>query len=267
MDYDFDEENYDIDKAELYDAEIEIEEEIVEDKNEKSLIDMIAKTSSNKKKNMYYDEELVKDLILNKYLPFLEYGINEKGKRVCTDRSKVSKEVEGEIVSNLLLIANAIINKYKFWMFEPVDDLQAEAISAMWKYIPNYVPGKGSTFDLFSIISKRCLLNYTLKNYKHRINSDIDAHFDLETPEITNYNLFFSNLENTFLYVIDRHFLGKKRKKYIELTAILIEYLVKNKRIIGKNDLISAYKEYSYKSSDYKKFIEDLSKYRDEFNN
>ena len=41
--------------------------------------------------------------------------------------------------------------------------------------------------------------------------------------------------------------------------------LDKNKKIVGKNDLVSAFREYGYKSSDYKKFIEEMSKYREAF--
>ena len=44
-----------------------------------------------------------------------------------------------------------------------------------------------------------------------------------------------------------------------------MEYLDKNKKIVGKNDLVSAFREYGYKSSDYKKFIEEMSKYREAF--
>ena len=44
-----------------------------------------------------------------------------------------------------------------------------------------------------------------------------------------------------------------------------MEYLDKNKKICGKNDLLSTFKEYGYKSTTYKKFIEEMSQYKDEF--
>ena len=217
------------------------------------------------KKGMYFDEALVKDLIINKYQPYLEYGINEKGKRVCIDRSKASPDVEKEIMSNLFLIANAIINKYRYWRFEPLEDLQAEALRAMWYYLPNFTPDKGSAFDLFSIICKRHLLNYTLKNYKHRITGDIETCFDVSAPKDINYSLMFETLEKIFLEVINKNYVGEKRQKYIELTSVLMEYLVKNKKIVNKSDLLSAFREYGYKSGEYKAFIEDISKYKNEF--
>ena len=238
--YDNDEDTNEIDDYNDIENDEGLQEPEDDDEKSKSILSSL--TVKNKK--MYFDEELVKDLIINKYQPFLEYGINEKGKRVCTSREKASKEVEKEIMANLLLIANAIINKYRYWRFESADDLQAEALKAMWYYLPNYVPGKGSAFDLFSIICKRHLLNFTLKGYKHRITGDIDTCFD-----VANLN---------------KHFVGKKRKKYIELTAILMEYLVKNNKVVGKNDLLAAFKEYSYKSTEYKKFIDDISSYKEE---
>lgn len=216
------------------------------------------------KRNMYFDEALVSGLILE-YQKHLVYGLNEKGKRVCVNRDNAPKDIEKQIMANLLLIANAIINKYKFWRFEPYEDLQMEALKAMFAYLPNFVPGKGTTFNLFSIICKDDLRNYTLKNYKHRITEDIEVHYDISAEKELNYNLFFDSLESEFLEIINKNFEGDKRKKYIELTSILMEYLDKNKKIVGKNDLMAAFKEYGYKTTDYKKFIEDISPYKKEF--
>lgn len=262
-DDDYDDESYDENKndyeKEQNEEDLDALEEPKEEKN------TILKGLLNKKKNMYFDEELVKNLIVNEYQPHLEYGINEKGKRICINRENAPKEVEKEIMGNLFLIANAIINKYRFWRFDTVDELQAEALKAMWYYLPNFTPGKGSAFDLFSIICKKHLLNFTIKNYKHRLTSDIDVCFDVSTPKQTNYNLFFEDLEKTFINIIDRHYLKEQRKKYMELVSILMEYLVKNKKVVGKNDLLSAFKEYGYKSTEYKKFIEEMSKYKTEF--
>ena len=247
----------------LYDNIESEEESDCIDEEEKSYTIMDDLKVKNKK--MYFDEELVKDLIINQYQPFLDYEINEKGKKVCVSRERVSKNIEKEIMANLLLIANAIINKYKYWRFEPLEDLRAESLKAMWQYLPNFVPGKGSAFDLFSIICKRHLLNYTLKNYKHRLTSDVEVCYDISSQDPINYNLFFEDIEKTFLKIINEHYEGEKKKEYIELTAILMEYLDKNKKICGKNDLLSAFKEYGYKSTAYKKFIEEMSQYKDEF--
>lgn len=268
MEYDENYENLDedLDKKSFEDEYIEDEEiddteEVVEEKNHNIFDDF----KIPKSKNMYFDEELVKDLIINQYQPYLDYGINEKGKRVCISRERASKEIEKQIMGNLLLIAKAIVNKYRYWRFEPYEDLWAESLKAMWYYLPNFTPDKGSAFDLFSIICKRHLLNYTLKNYKHRITSNVDEHFDLQSNTETNYNIFFDDLEKTFLTIINKNYTGEKKERYEELTSILIEYLVKNEKIVGKNDLLSVFKEYGYKSTEYKKFIEDMAQYKDEF--
>lgn len=260
-DYDEDEENIiNYENEENFDDTSSDSEEEMEDK-----LPSILDSLKSKKKGMYFDEELVNELIVNKYQPMLDYEINEKGKKVCISREKVSKEVEKEIMANLYLIANAIINKYRYWRFEPLEDLQAEAMKAMWYYLPNFKPGKGSVFDLFSIICKRHLLNFTLKNYKHRITGDIEVCYDVSSQPSTNYPIMFDTLEKIFLEIINKHYIGKKRKSYIELTSILMEYIVKNGKIVGKNDLLSSFKEYGYKSAEYKRFIEDLMRYKNEF--
>lgn len=255
---------YDYDDLDESLLEQEIDNEILEEDDDDKY-DILSNLGKGKKKNMYFDEEAVKHLIIDVYQPSLKYEIDQDGKKVCVDRTGADKEVEKEIMANLLLIANAIINKYSYWRFDSVEDLQSECLKAMWYYLPNYVPGKGTAFNLFSILCKRHLLNFTLKNQKHRLTADIDICPDAENKEELNYDIFFEDLENTFLNIIDRHYLKEKRKKYIELTSILMEYLDKNKKIVGKNDLISAFREYGYKSSEYKAFIEEISKYKEDF--
>lgn len=241
----------------------EMDEEINEEIEEKVLEELEAKATSGfnfKKKtpNNYFDEERVKHLIVDVYQPSLVYDDN--GKIISRDI-----EAEEEILQSLLLIVRAIINKYMYWRFDSVEDLEAEGLSACWKYLPRYVPGKGTAFNLFSILCKMDLLNYTLKMKRHRLTADIDICPDIEQKQETNYDLFFEDLEVTFLKIIDEHFIKEKRKKYIELTSILIEYLVKNKNIVGKNDLFSAFREYGYKTTDYKAFIEDMMQFKDQF--
>ena len=100
---------------------------------------------------------------------------------------------------------------------------------------------------------------------KHRLTADIDICPDVQERQETNYNLFFEDLEATFIKVIKENYEGETQKKYIELTSILMEYLDKNKNIVGKNDLFSAFRAYGYKTTDYKNFIEEMSKYKNEF--
>ena len=42
-----------------------------------------------------------------------------------------------------------------------------------------------------------------------------------------------------------------------------MEYVKKNRIIIGKNDLFSTFREYGYKTNDYKKIIADIEPFKD----
>ena len=250
LDYSIDEEN-----------EIEDNEEYSKTSLKESLTNIpigFKKNEYEHKKKMYFDNERITHLIVDVYQPSLKY--DENGTLI--ERDSVA---EKEIMISLFGIANAIINKYSYWRFDRVDDLQAECLAAMWKYLPRYVPGKGTAFNLFSILCKRHLLNFTLKNKKHRLTADIDICPEVSNKSNEDYDIFYSDIEKTFLNIIDRHFIKQKRKKYIELTAILMDYIHKNRKIVGKNDLLFAFREYGYKSSDYKKFIDDMKKYEKHF--
>ena len=183
-----------------------------------------------KEKNMYFDNEYVTDLI-TKYQKSL---VIKDGKIIKADR-----KLETEIVANLMLIVNAIINKYSLWRFDELENLQAEAITECWKYIPNFDTSKGTCFNLFSLICKYHLIGYTLKEHKNRQNADVDIHPELESREEFNFTFFLESLEQFFIEKINTHFKDKK-EKYLELTAILMEYLDKNGgQVLGKNDLFS----------------------------
>lgn len=209
-----------------------------------------------KEKNMYFDNEYVTDLI-TKYQKSL---VIKDGKIIKADR-----KLETEIVANLMLIVNAIINKYSLWRFDELENLQAEAITECWKYIPNFDTSKGTCFNLFSLICKYHLIGYTLKEHKNRQNADVDIHPELESREEFNFTFFLESLEQFFIEKINTHFKDKK-EKYLELTAILMEYLDKNGgQVLGKNDLFSAFRSYGYKLSDYKNFIKDMEQFKNEF--
>ena len=240
-------------KIELDEEDLKEEEELKKEESNTSF-----SINLPSKKNNYFDEERITHLIVDVYQPSLVY--DENGKII-----KRNLEAEKEILAALLLIVRAIINKYMYWRFDSVEDLEAEGLSACWKYLPKYTPGKGTAFNLFYIICKIDLLNYTIKMKKHRLTADIDICPDVQERQETNYNLFFEDLEATFIKVIKENYEGETQKKYIELTSILMEYLDKNKNIVGKNDLFSAFRAYGYKTTDYKNFIEEMSKYKDEF--
>ena len=223
------------------------------------------KLSFKKKGKNYFDEDRVEDLIINQYKPYCAYSYNEKGKLVV-DRSKVPCKIEEELIGWLILIAKAIINKYRYWRFDRYDELVSEAVKAQWIYIPKYEPSKGKAFSLFSIIVKRHLLNYTKKNLKHRLTEDIDSVFDVGEEDKEEFRIVLENVEQTFFKVINEHYTGEKRDLYIDLCSILMEFFDKNRTLTinKKKDLFSTFKEYGYKSTDYKKFISDIETYKNE---
>ena len=197
-------------KIELDEEDLKEEEELKKEESNTSF-----SINLPSKKNNYFDEERITHLIVDVYQPSLVY--DENGKIIKRDL-----EAEKEILAALLLIVRAIINKYMYWRFDSVEDLEAEGLSACWKYLPKYTPGKGTAFNLFSIICKIDLLNYTIKMKKHRLTADIDICPDVQERQETNYNLFFEDLEATFIKVIKENYKGETQKKYIELTSILM---------------------------------------------
>ena len=69
------------------------------------------------------------------------------------------------------------------------------------------------------------------------------------------------------LRVVDEYKDTPKFQKYTECAAILMEYLVKTKTIIGKTDIVAWFRSYGYKSTDYKEFISILEPHKEIFYN
>jgi hypothetical protein len=121
---------------------------------------------------------------------------------------------------------------------------------------------KTSVFNFFSLIFKMHLYSFTLKGKKYRDNTDIDLFYDVvEERKDFNYDIFFMDLERTLFKIINENYLREKRKKYIELASILMDYLVKTKVFVGKNDLLGWVRGYGYKTNDFKDFTNEMAKY------
>lgn len=204
---------------------------------------------------MYFNEEHVKSLI-TRFQSEMKQG--KSGGYYCDD-----KKLEKEIVDNLMLIVNAIINKYSFWLFDTPEELQQESIAECWKALPTFDSSKGTCFNLFSLICKYHLIQYTVKQKNNRLNADIDIHPELAQPEEHNMELFLEAFENLILTGIAKHY-PEKQEKYVKLTAILMEYLVKNQAILGKTDLTNAFKSYGFKVSEVKEYLKDIELFKEE---
>lgn len=229
--------------------------------SEKDIDDLLKNLKSDHKseeKNMYFDEEYFADLVQTKYLPSLKKDKN--GKLVSSNT-----EVEREVLAQMLKIVNAVINKYGIWRFERREILRSEGLGECWRSLPTFDPSRGKKyFHFLSLVAKYHLINLTKKDKESRQSADISIQPDLESKEIVKNDFFFEDLERTLFDIIDDNFSEEQSKhdKYIDLASILMEYIRENRMIVGKNDLFSTFREYGYKTSDYKKFIADIEPYK-----
>ena len=247
-----------------------LEEELDEDLNENDDIDtenpdylnsqetiLELKSEHVMPKGFYFDEEYFADLVLNHYLPSVKK--DENGKIISSDKC-----LEKEVLANMLLIVNAVINKYGIWRFESFEILQSEGLAECWRSLPTFDPSrKKKFFHFLSLVTKYHLINLTKKDKEMREAADIAIQPDLEGHYSVGNEFFFEDMERELFNIIDEHFPEEnKHDKYIDLASILMEYLRENKMVVGKNDLFSIFREYGYKTSDYKKFIMDLEPYK-----
>lgn len=217
------------------------------------------KPSHKNTSKMYFDEDYFADLVLNKYLPTVKR--DSEGKIIASD-----KVLEKEVLANMLLIVNAVINKYGIWRFERREILRNEGLAECWRSLPTFDPSrKKKFFHFLSLVAKYHLINLTKKDKDSREMADVSIQPDLESQKYIEDNFFFEDMEITLFDIIDENFSDDKEKhdKYIDLASILMEYVKKNRIIIGKNDLFSTFREYGYKTNDYKKFIADIEPFKD----
>lgn len=199
-------------------------------------------------KKMYFDESVFQGMIA-------EY----QQKAVIINGVIVHKDevLERKLVDQVQKIVIAIINQYRYYIFEDVEDLKQEGLKACYTNFMKFHPSKGSAFNYFSIIAKRHLLNYTDRRKRHRNLADIDECPEVECTEEMNYDLFFENLETTLFRIIDENFIGEKRKKYIKIASILTDYLRKSQKFVSKSDMYSWFRSLGFKSLEVREFIKD----------
>lgn len=172
--------------------------------------------------------------------------------------------VEAKIIKEIDKIALAIINQYRYHIFEPIEDLKQEGVKECWRNLQKFHPDKGTSFNYFSLICKRHLLNYTTRRSKHRNLNDVDDSSDLESRSEINYDLFFDDLETTLLRLINENFLRAKRKKYLAIESVMLDYLRKTKKYVSKTDLYSWFRGYGMKTSEVREFITEMSSFKED---
>ncbi len=207
-----------------------------------------------KKKNYYYDEAKVQAMLE-------EY----QKTHIVTGNRLVYKDVklERQIVNEVEKIVDAIIMNYRYYAFEPYDDLKQHALMSCFTNFLKFTKEKGTSFNFFSLISKISLLNYTTRKKKHRNHQNVDDQIGLMSRKEFNFSVFIEDLEDTLFRIVDENFLGTKRTKYNKIAALLVDYLHKTEKFISKSDLYSWCRSYGVKNSDVREFVKEIGKYHE----
>lgn len=175
-----------------------------------------------------------------------------------------NEELERSLVKQIEKIVNAIIIVYRYYLFEEYEDLKQHALNACFSNFMKFDPAKGTAFNYFSIISKISLLNLTQRKQKHRNHLNVDDQVDLPAKEILNYDLFFEEMENTLFGIVDENFVGAKRTRYVRIISVIMDYLKKTKRFVGKSDLYAWGRSFGLKNNLIREFITDMVKFNRE---
>lgn len=251
------ENNEDIIEEEVIEDDYIVDEDTIEDfKYEEKDLEVEPKQYSKytKGKN-YFDEKSVVEMIhewqKSAYIP----------NGIVLQRDT---KLEAKIMLEIDKIALAIINQYRYHIFEPIEDLMQEATKECWRNLPKFSTTKGTAFNYFSLICKRHLLNYTTRRSKHRNLNDIEEQIDLESRRDINYDLFFDDLESTLFRIVNENYLRAKRKKYLVIASVMLDYLRKTRKYVSKTDMYSWARSWGCKTSDVREFITEMTFYKED---
>ena len=244
--------------------ELELEEDITADYDDSSenkeleaQIDLeIEKIKQDKR--MYFNEPEFK-----KYLKLYQEGLVYDNEDPLAPPVSTNKKAESYITKSVMEVINRIISIYKYTNWEEREDLRQHAFMNCFGNFRKFDPSKGSCFNYYSIIAKRCLLNYTLRRAKHRGHSDIEEQLELETNEHFDSSQFLTDLENLLYKIVDENFVGKRRKRYYQIICVIIEYLRTTVVFVGKTDLYSYARAYGVKNTEIREFINSINKRED----
>lgn len=206
--------------------------------------------------NNYFDEKKVTNWI-KEYQNTAKKEHNEEGDEIIVWKDLVLEE---KITIEITKIVKAIIQVYKYYVFEPYDDCLQHGLMNCFTNYMKWTPEKGTAFNYFSIISKRSLLNYTDRKKKHRNLQDIDEQVNLHSNEIGDFDFFIEEMKDTMVGIINENYIGKKRKLYLRIAIVLSDYLTKTKKYVNKTDFYSWARSYGIRSIDVREFIKEISK-------
>jgi len=175
------------------------------------------------------------------------------------ENAAVKKALRDDILRHVQDIVNGIIFTHKFIAFEPYDDLLQEAMLACIIALERFDPDKGTAFNYFSLVAKKSLTYYTLKNRKNRNNHSIDdLSYFLHTPrELEDFDI------ETLVNQLRTYFEENKFKKLQPLNDILENYLMK-KRKYNKRDFFKFAKGYGFSQNLIRKYLKIIHANREE---
>lgn len=213
--------------------------------------------TEKKKPNNYFNEEKVTNWIFE-YQQSVKKEIDEEGNEVVVWKDTHLEEL---ITIEIMKIVKAIIQVYRYYVFEPYDDCLQHGLMSCYTNYMKWTPTKGTAFNYFSIIAKRSLLNYTERRQKHRNHSDIEDHIELHSQSFSDFEFFLGEMRETLFIIINENFIGKKRKRFIDIAIILTDYLSKTKKFVSKTDFYSWARSYGMRSIDIREFVREISEH------
>ena len=212
-----------------------------------------------KTKNYFNEEEATRWIVEYQRTAIRE--INSEGVETVVWKDVVLEE---KIMVEVIKIVRAIIHVYRYYVFEDYDDCLQHANMSCYQNFMKWNKEKGTAFNFFSIISKRSLLNYTDRRKKHRNHSDIQDHLDIYDNKTMNFDFYLEEVRDHLVEIVDRNFIGAKRKRFVEIANILIEYLSDTKKFVSKTDFYSFAKAYKKRSIEIREFVKAMKEHGSE---
>ena len=199
--------------------------------------------------------------LIKEYQETTQWILDEKGKIKILSKDE---KLENKITDEIMKIVKAIIQLYRYYIFEPYEDCVQHGIHACYTNYLKFDTEKGTAFNYFSLIVKRGLLNYTDRRKKHRGHADVDMQLELTSQPYNNIDNFADDFERTFIGIINENFLKDKRKDYLQISGLMAEYIRKNKKFISRTDMFNFVKSFGFKAKEIKLFMADVMPHRNE---
>lgn len=149
-----------------------------------------------------------------------------------TSEPEKAKAIFKDIYPDLMNVINGVIFTHKFTRWAQVDDLQSVALEALLKpsglanFNPNYTGFKGKKenllFSYISLIAKRSMMYYTMKDRKYRGEQQFEDY-----DQTTSFDYDNTIIDDLYGYTLNKF----KDTRYYNCYIYLIKYLKINGRL------------------------------------